>query len=110
MLKFLKRWISPPKRQKLDKTNRNERALFADRSVTYPSDEIGGTYMDLTGQIVEEGGRGITVETAKGTFRAFYGHPPPEESLLGSTATIRCYDWGGGWYPDNRVLSVELGR
>jgi hypothetical protein len=106
----------PFKRKKplvLDKSNRNERALFADRGVVYPRDENhGGAYMDLPGRIIERNLGGVpnlTVETEKGTFCGFLEDDDPrlEFAATAEFAIIRCCDWGGGFYPDNRIRTLS---
>lgn len=79
--------------------------MLFDRSFVYPSDEIG-PYIELYG-IVESVGDttgedvSVTVSTDKGKFVGYYlsKHAPP----IGSRASIRVYDAGGGFYPDNKI-------
>lgn len=95
----------------LDKHNRNERALF-DPKYVYPTDRRGGRFCDLSGVIVSRSLEwpdcaSIEVETARGTFTGFLGEPMVEVARRAKYARIRCYDWGGGWYPDNRIQSLS---
>jgi hypothetical protein len=77
-----------------------------ERDKVYPSDSVGA-YIDLEGRVVavEAGVSGVwfvRVETEKGTFTGVEERLPPEE---GFRATVRIYDSGGGWYPDDRIIS-----
>ncbi len=83
-----------------------------DPNLVYPSDREGGCYVDLDG-VISEVGAGVSdawrivVRTAEHGdhygFMTKVGSFVPE---IGMGATIRIYDAGGGWYPDNRITSA----
>ncbi len=81
----------------------------------YPSDREGGRYVDMPGRVVhvdrplsERKEYPITVETTEhGEHKGFTGYLGGFEPRVGDLAIIRVYDWGGGWYPDNRVSSLH---
>ncbi len=82
-----------------------------DRSFVYPSDGTG-TYIDLSGTVtassrLDEGDPArVVVATAKGAFTGFWsGRGLP---AVGDQATIRVYDSGGGFYPDDVILSFGV--
>jgi hypothetical protein len=75
-----------------------------DPDLSYPSDDVG-KYLEVEGIVrsVEEWDVGhvhADVDTELGLVRA-YGDLKP---LVGSIATVRIYDSGGGWYPDDRLM------
>lgn len=86
-------------------------SLF-ERHLVYPSDSYGGRFVEFEGPVVEvgepiaSGEYQVWVETSKGRFSgwtsAYAAVFPPK---VGHHATIRIYDAGGGWYPDDRILS-----
>ena len=79
------------------------------KGVIYPSDEVG-EYVELEGTIVEiDDPMGDTVAMkvsvpGRGVWTVFdyLTHYMPK---VGYDATIRTYRWGGGWYPDDRLMS-----
>lgn len=88
-----------------------------DPNLVYPCDREGGRHVDLEGVItkvgdIDIGGEqlrevSVTVQTKHGPYTGFVRYPRtsafcPEP---GHHATIRVYDCGGGWYPDNRIIS-----
>lgn len=89
-------------------------------NLVYPSDREGGRFVELDGDIIEVGEPlfgslvyvSVKVRTEKGDFGGFYGFPPSwlehlqtQGPKVGHRATIRVYDAGGGWYPDNKITS-----
>jgi len=105
-----------------------------DPDLVYPCSN-GGRYIDLTGTIIEaadwHADLGLSahtepirvkVKTEKGDFTGYWdGRPsrlicywdgPPSRLTrmpkVGGKATIRIYDSGGGWYPDNEIVTCEL--
>jgi hypothetical protein len=75
-----------------------------DPDLVYPSDEVG-PFTELTGVVVSVGeplGEEVRVDvyTHQGIFSAFTLRPPK----VGYMATVRIYDSGGGWYPDDRIV------
>lgn len=71
----------------------------------YPCDEVG-PYEDLEGPVTEVRGElcgeyPVTVLTDRGPVTGWTPRPPK----AGYTATVRVYRAGGGWYPDNRIMS-----
>lgn len=80
-------------------------------NLVYPSDNIGGRYIDVPGRVVYVGSPlrdreeyPITVEVAENEeYTGFSGYVGAYVPRIGDEAVIRIYDWGGGWYPDNRV-------
>lgn len=82
--------------------------LFDDNLV-YPRDEYG-CYIETDGYVISVGEPlsdcfSIGVSTKFGTFVGYassHFHVPN----IGCIATIRIYDIGGGWYPDDRIVSI----
>ncbi len=81
-----------------------------DLSVVYPSDKTG-EYQDLEGPVVgiesdDDIGHFVTVQTIKGVFRGWI-HPDITGPMpqVGYRATIRLYRSGGGWYPEDKIIS-----
>ena len=85
------------------------------QNIVYPTDSYGGEYVDLDGTIIDVGEPllceqyGVKVMTSEGAFDGFthemtMGFPPK----IGHFATIRIYNAGGGWYPDNRIISWKV--
>jgi len=89
--------------------------MLFDRSLVYPSDEFG-PYIELEGSVVEVndplscGSVGIKVRTDRGQFTAYVCAPMAEFVAEAKWARVRVYDSGGGWYPDNRVMSISQVR
>lgn len=88
--------------------------------VSYPSDREGGRYVEFEGPVVEVGeSLGMTrdmlempvmVRTEKGDLRGWTSYPACFGRLVvGDRATIRAYDCGGGWYPDNKITGWTRG-
>ena len=78
--------------------------MLFDPNKTYPQDDVG-CYRELVGRVV--GHRApdrVAVETPEGTFTGIWHRDPPP---VGSTATIRIYDSGGGFYPDNQIVGYR---
>jgi len=77
--------------------------------LVYPSDSTG-PYVDLEGEVVAVKGSALEdeddyfarVRTPKGEFECVGKKPGPER---GYRARIRVYRSGGGWYPDDIVIS-----
>lgn len=79
-----------------------------DYKFVYPSDDYGGRYVELEGEVistysVDDDLHCIEVRTDKGDFSGYIEHGKPAK--IGTSATIRIYDAGGGWYPDNKIVS-----
>ena len=80
-----------------------------DPNLVYPADE-GGRFVDLIGTVIEVDNTHhdsfeweeikVVVQTEQGTYEGYTPRPPK----VGYQATIRVYDAGGGWYPDNRIV------
>lgn len=81
-------------------------SLF-DPNCVYPSDATG-PYTELKGVVLEVGDPNSTgnvsvkVQTEKGVFTGYYWAKYPPK--VGYLTTIRIYNAGGGWYPDNRII------
>lgn len=101
---FVKRLFNPNKpKQKVE-----------DRFKNAPSDDVG-KYIELTGVVVAVGESyfepdprfepeqiGVDVKMDNGVvYHAFTTSPPK----VGYKATVRHYQWGGGWYPDDKVVA-----
>jgi hypothetical protein len=89
-------------------------------NVVYPSDRTGGGYVEFEGPVVEVGDpldtssgmleMPVVVRTEKGDFRGWTNCPSHHGPLrVGDRATIRVYDSGGGWYPDDRIVGWTRG-
>lgn len=87
-----------------------------EHGVSYPSDREGGCYVEFEGPVVEVGKpldetsdmleTPVTVRTEKGDFRGWATFPACcGAPVVGDRATIRVYDSGGGWYPDDKIIS-----
>jgi hypothetical protein len=85
-------------------TKKSNKPLF-DRRFIYPSDQYGGIYLDLEGEIISVDEFVVDVFTEYGKFTGYIDGNFGLEPVVGYKATIRVYDWGGGWYPDNRIIS-----
>lgn len=71
-----------------------------DPRIVYPCDGVG-PYTDVDGVVTEAGERTCRVRAPEGEFIAGYaGFPAPP---VGSAATVRVYQQGGGHYPDHRL-------
>lgn len=86
----------------------------------YPSDYEGGRYVELEGLVVEVGKSidassdfhetPVTVRTEKGDFQGWWCRPARLEApVVGDRATVRVYDCGGGWYPDDKITGWTRG-
>ena len=87
--------------------------------VVYPSDTYGGRYVEVSGPVLEVGGPyaesdddsvRVVVEAEDGRRHTGWAHGPLVAQVFGQQplrATMRVYDAGGGWYPDNRVTSLS---
>lgn len=80
-----------------------------DPNLVYPQDDMG-EYIELVGEITKVGGVlgdsvSVTVKTDKGTFIGYWESPPSGKYFpkTGQWARIRCYNSGGGWYPDDKI-------
>ena len=80
----------------------------------YPSDREGGRYVELEGVLIEvrrplseKAEYPVKVKTDKGIFDAFTGYVGSFIPAVGHLVTVRIYDAGGGWYPDNRIMSIR---
>lgn len=86
-----------------------------DPDYVYPSDLEGGRYMECVGPIVEVALAladhwKMTVRTEKGDHTGWLRKIDDFEPKVGDFACIRIYDCGGGWYPDNKIMSVSSTR
>lgn len=86
-----------------------------DPNLVYPQDRTG-VYADLEGVVTAVGeplGNDVlvTVETDRGVFLGWTYVPLDQDPVvkIGYLATIRVYDAGGGFYPDNRIVSWRHG-
>lgn len=85
-----------------------------DPHLVYPSDNVGGCYIDMPGRVVHVGSPlrdreeyPITVEVAEDEeHTGFTGYMGAYVPRIGDDAVIRIYDRGGGWHPDNRVSQL----
>lgn len=88
--------------------------------LSYPSDREGGRYVEFEGPVVEVGvplgttgdmlEMPVVVRTEKGDFRGWTNYPARHGRIeVGYRATIRVYDSGGGWYPDDRITGWTRG-
>jgi hypothetical protein len=88
--------------------------------VSYPSDREGGEYLEFEGPVVEVGEpldttgdmleMPVVVHTEKGDFRGWTNYPTHHGRLqVGDRATIRVYNSGGGWYPDDKIMGWTRG-
>jgi hypothetical protein len=86
--------------------------LLFNPHLVYPSDEFG-PYLELVGQIVSvnsplSGGEvGVKVKTERGQFTAYVCKHMSDFVGMAKWVRVRVYDSGGGWYPDNRVMSIS---
>jgi len=90
-------------------------SLLFNPHLVYPSDEFG-PYLELVGQVTSvndplSGGEvGVKVQTERGQFTAYVCKFMAEAVKMGKWVRVRVYDVGGGWYPDNRVMSISQDR
>ena len=81
-------------------------------NLVYACDEFG-PYIELEGSITEvgellgDGAIGVTVKTDRGQFRAYACKHMASFAAEAKWACVRVYDAGGGWYPDNRIMSLS---
>ena len=83
--------------------------ILFDYSLVYPRDECG-CYIELDGYVTSIGeplsdSFSVEVNTKLGTFTG-YARNYFQIPNIGCRATIRIYDSGGGWYPDDRIVSL----
>ena len=83
-----------------------------DRNLVYPRDHVG-PYVELDGDIVEVGepmddSVEVTIDTEHGRVSGWADGPFLRAVKGAGWARIRVYDSGGGFYPDNRVVSMSL--
>jgi len=78
--------------------------------LAYPSDDTG-IYQEVTGPIVKIGGypglRSVTISTEYGLIEGFVDKPMEKYVFKTKFARIRVYDSGGGFYPSNKVMSLN---
>lgn len=78
-----------------------------DPDFVYPSDEMG-PYVDLEGTVIGVSEFG-SVKVAVPEHGEFTGYNEAMfekiQAKAGDKVTIRVYDAGGGWYPDNKIVS-----
>lgn len=92
------------------------------RGVTYPSDEVG-RYVELDGIVVKVDHERVDVDVpGRGFISGYFDPESPRfwsfsfRPRAGHRATVRVYDAGGGFYPDNTITSCrctacsDLGR
>lgn len=94
---------------KLWKSNPPKTPKLFDPNLVYPSDEVG-PHVDLEGIVIGVGVQfypeyswdevPVLVKTEYGNFTGYTSRPPK----AGYRATIRVYNSGGGWYPDDRII------
>lgn len=78
-----------------------------DHDLVYPSDNYG-PYVELEGKVVLVSHSRVDVEVeghgGMTGYSDFIEARPETAPRPGYIATIRVYDAGGGWYPDNRIM------
>jgi hypothetical protein len=82
-----------------------------DRNLVYPSDSFGGL-REIEGPVVKVGkslGDAIMVEISSsyGNISGYAHGPMVDTAPIATTARIRVHDCGGGYYPDNEVVSLS---
>lgn len=82
-----------------------------DDNLVYPVDE-NGRYVEVDGYVVSTGEHldlfdffSVDVLTKFGTLTG-YASSRFSVPNIGCVATIRIYDQGGGWYPDDKIVSI----
>jgi hypothetical protein len=96
-------------------------ASLFEPGVVYPSDHVG-EYVEVSGVILEVGeplsdSVSVTIEVppgvrGEGRHTGYWTGPGIERGDLppvGGKATLHLYRAGGGWYPDDRVVSWSAG-
>lgn len=83
---------------------------FFEPDVCYPSDDYGGAYVEFQGVVESVSWLKVEISTVEhgvlsGYVDDFYEDRPQSMPRKGDIAVIRCYNWGGGWYPDDRIMS-----
>lgn len=82
----------------------------------YPSDRTG-EYVDLEGVVImsddeddafKDEERKVVVKTKSYGEKDGWTFEGAAVPPVGAIATIRCYRWGGGWYPDDRIVGWRL--
>lgn len=81
-----------------------------DPKYIYPSDDYGGEFITLTGEVIELGeplsdSVSVKVKTDNGIFTGY--SLTKYAPKIGYTATIKIYNSGGGWYPDNEIMQYR---
>lgn len=79
-----------------------------DPKLAYPRDEMG-CYIEFTGEVVGVSGdpdsdfysAEVFIASRNETGRGYSRRPAPS---VGDVATLRVYDSGGGWYPDDKIV------
>lgn len=92
-----------------------------DPNLVYPCDDVG-QYIDLEGTVIRvdkfltrdeqttaelleekapDSSTPVNVKTEHGVIQAYSHHPPK----VGYWAIVRVYAAGGGFYPDNKIIS-----
>lgn len=84
-----------------------------ERGLVYPRDHVG-PYVELDGDVVEVGepmgdSVKITVRAEYGRISGWADGPFLRVADGAKRARVRVYDSGGGFYPDNRVVSLNEG-
>lgn len=65
-------------------------------------------YVDLEGIVINLGDPlGEEVPVSVKVNDVIYNGYTPRPPKVGYKATIRVYSCGGGWYPDNKIISWE---
>jgi len=82
-------------------------ALF-DNNLAYPSDHHGGRFVEFEGEVVKVLRSAVEVKVEGHGIMTGYSdlleRRPDIAPRPGDTARIRCYDGGGGFYPDDRIM------
>lgn len=106
--KHIARWFGNLFSASLAEEAAKPKPLF-ERGVVYPRDEVG-EYVELTGVVLSVGEQeyaddevAVVVKTDRGECTGWTNYPPK----IGYTAVIHLYNWGGGWYPDDSIVSWQ---
>lgn len=71
--------------------------------------ELEGIIESVDSEPLLDDSVGLTTKTDRGIFLAFASAPFQSKRRVhmktGDRVTVRVYSWGGGYYPDNKIIS-----
>jgi len=81
-------------------------------NVEYPRNEKGWEYIEveaevLSYEVIEEEFISFDLKCKEEEFTAYMGYHRMNWSTKPKKATARLFNWGGGFYPDDRVLALS---